>query len=339
MAKQLQYKTQIEQGEIVQSWHVSQSVDAFSATNQEAYDISVSGSFKVTGSVFIKPSTLLEQTNSYLLSYNNATGQVFKQQTGGGGAGTSGTSGTSGISGTSGNSGTSGTSGISGTSGATGTSGTSGGAGFSIVNNNSVRYITSTANSGQIEVLSTGNFYGGLNWSRVGTTITIDSDLHGLLDGDCVLIRNCGDTDYVYSPITFISNDEFDITNAVNSGDSTGTAGAYIPAVKSTSVSTAASTIVSPNSGNVQVNSIKINTGGTIGGSIYTLTMPQSISNGAGGNNSLVTSNMPVVQAYRLDTGQMDTSVYVVANTSNNFNQFPVSGMNGLIVYNIKLIF
>ena len=329
MAKQLQYKTQIEQGEIVQSWHVSQSVDAFSATNQEAYDISVSGSFKVTGSVWIKPITLLEQTNSYLLSYDDATGQVFKQQTGGGGAGTSGTSGTSGISGTSGNSGTSGTSGISGTSGATGTSGTSGGAGFSIVNNNSIRYITSTANSGQIEVLSTGNFYGGLNWSRVGTTITIDSDLHGLLDGN----------EQIIFQTTSSAVNQFDITNAVNSGDSTGTAGAYIPAVKSTSVSTAASTIVSPNSGNVQVNSIKINTGGTIGGSIYTLTMPQSISNGAGGNNSLVTSNMPVVQAYRLDTGQMDTSVYVVANTSNNFNQFPVSGMNGLIVYNIKLIF
>mgnify|MGYP001276741053 CR=1 FL=1 len=46
MAKQFNYKSQIEQGEVIQSWHVSQSVDAFSTANQVAYDISVSGSFK-----------------------------------------------------------------------------------------------------------------------------------------------------------------------------------------------------------------------------------------------------------------------------------------------------
>ena len=47
MAKQFNYKSQIEQGEIIQSWHVSQSVDAFStADNQVAYDLSVSGSLK-----------------------------------------------------------------------------------------------------------------------------------------------------------------------------------------------------------------------------------------------------------------------------------------------------
>ena len=46
MAKVLNYPSQIQQGEIVQSWHVSQSVEAFSAASQQDYDISVSGSFK-----------------------------------------------------------------------------------------------------------------------------------------------------------------------------------------------------------------------------------------------------------------------------------------------------
>ena len=55
MAKKLQYKSDIEQGKVVESWHVSQSVDAFASTNQVAYDISVSGSFKVTGSVAFEP--------------------------------------------------------------------------------------------------------------------------------------------------------------------------------------------------------------------------------------------------------------------------------------------
>ena len=84
MAKEFKYKSEIQQGEIVQSWHVSQSVEAFSAASgvQEDYDISVSGSFKVTGSVYVEPSLLLNTPQNYYLSYNNTTGQVFKAQTG-----------------------------------------------------------------------------------------------------------------------------------------------------------------------------------------------------------------------------------------------------------------
>ena len=81
MAKELQYKSDIEQGKVVESWHVSQSVDAFSATNQAAYDISVSGSFKVTGSQFISPTELNEQTRGFVLSYDDTTGQIFKMTT------------------------------------------------------------------------------------------------------------------------------------------------------------------------------------------------------------------------------------------------------------------
>ena len=203
--------------------------------------------------------------------------------------------------------------------------------------NLAVRYVTDTSNSGQIEVLSTGNLYAGLTWDRTASTVTVDSTAHGLSNGDYIVVRGGADN-YLYVAISNVSTNQFDYTSAT-SGTANGTDGAYIPAVKSTSVGTSASTIESPNAGNVQVNSIKINTGNVIGGSVYTLTMPQSITNGAGENNSLVTSNIPVVQAYRLDSGQMDTSVYDVANTSNNFNQFPVSGMNGLIIYNIKFIF
>ena len=65
--KKFNYKSQIEQGKIIQSWHVSQSVDAFSADNQVAYDLSVSGSLKITSSIFIEPSILPPQTNSYIL--------------------------------------------------------------------------------------------------------------------------------------------------------------------------------------------------------------------------------------------------------------------------------
>ena len=81
MAKELQYKSQIVEGDVVHSWHVSQSVDAFSATNQAAYNISVSGSFNVTGSVGISPTELLEIQKDYVLGYDNTSGRVFKMTT------------------------------------------------------------------------------------------------------------------------------------------------------------------------------------------------------------------------------------------------------------------
>lgn len=76
MAKVLNYESQIQQGEIVQSWHVSQSVDAF--TGAEDYAISISGSVNLTSSLSIKPVNLLTTGQNYVLTYNNTTGQVFK---------------------------------------------------------------------------------------------------------------------------------------------------------------------------------------------------------------------------------------------------------------------
>ena len=79
MAKVLNYESQIQQGEIVQSWHVSQSVDAF--TGVEDYAISISGSVNLTSSLSITPSLLLTTGQNYLLTYNDTTGQVYKALT------------------------------------------------------------------------------------------------------------------------------------------------------------------------------------------------------------------------------------------------------------------
>lgn len=82
MAKTIGYSSQVITGQIVEAPHVSQSIEAFSAANQEDYDISVSGSFKVSGSQFIKPNFLLTQTKPFVLSYDESTGQIFKMNTG-----------------------------------------------------------------------------------------------------------------------------------------------------------------------------------------------------------------------------------------------------------------
>lgn len=78
MAKTIGYSSEVITGQIVEAPHVSQSIEAFSAANQQDYDISISGSFKVTGSQFIEPDTLLTQTKTYVLSYDTSTGQIFK---------------------------------------------------------------------------------------------------------------------------------------------------------------------------------------------------------------------------------------------------------------------
>ena len=79
MAKCLNYESEIQQGEIVQSWHVSQSVDAL--TGADDYDITISGSLTLTGSAYLNPSKILSTGQEYYLAYNNTTGQIFKATT------------------------------------------------------------------------------------------------------------------------------------------------------------------------------------------------------------------------------------------------------------------
>jgi hypothetical protein len=66
-------KIGIVTGNTVEAYHVTQSVDAFTGT--EAYDITISGSLQVTGSVAINGLTNPSKTN--VLTYDTSTGQVF----------------------------------------------------------------------------------------------------------------------------------------------------------------------------------------------------------------------------------------------------------------------
>lgn len=63
----------IETGNLVEAYHVTQSIDAF--TGVDAYDISLSGSFNVTGSVAISGLSNTSQTN--ILTINTTTGQLY----------------------------------------------------------------------------------------------------------------------------------------------------------------------------------------------------------------------------------------------------------------------
>lgn len=59
-------KTGITTGQTVETWHVTQSIDAF--TGVEAYDISLSGSFNMTGSINGESGVVNDLTASYALT-------------------------------------------------------------------------------------------------------------------------------------------------------------------------------------------------------------------------------------------------------------------------------
>jgi hypothetical protein len=72
-------KTGITTGQTVEPGHVTQSIDAF--TGIEAYDISLSGSFNMTGSINGEPGVVNNLTSSYAItasySLNGGLGNTF----------------------------------------------------------------------------------------------------------------------------------------------------------------------------------------------------------------------------------------------------------------------
>ncbi len=102
----------IATGATIQAGHVQQSVLAF--RGEEEYDIIISGSLAVTGSLFNKEMSTDSGASGFgTVVVNPTTGQFLYTGSYGGAGGASNTSGTSGTSGEDGTSGTSGTSGLS----------------------------------------------------------------------------------------------------------------------------------------------------------------------------------------------------------------------------------
>jgi hypothetical protein len=63
-------KAGITTGNTVEAWHVTQSIDAFSGL--EAYDVSLSGSLNMTGSITGEPGVINDLTASYAISASYA---------------------------------------------------------------------------------------------------------------------------------------------------------------------------------------------------------------------------------------------------------------------------
>ena len=90
-------------------------------------------------------------------------------------------------------------------------------------------------------------------------TLTITSTSHGLSTGDYIVIRNMN-TDYTYLTVTATDANTLTCTVA-DTGGTSGSTGAYIPAFKASSFTEAGVTIAAPNAGDCQINSMNIVTG------------------------------------------------------------------------------
>ena len=265
-----------------------------------------------------------------------------------GSSGTSGSPGTPGSSGTSGVTGGTGSNGSSGTSGAVGSSGTSGtsaaGGGSSISYNNVSRYfVTGTGTFGtgdgpNMFAVSSATVYTGLSWTRSTTSLTIADTTATFSVGDCVVIRNAN-ADNFYTTVTSVSAGvSFTVTTA-NSGGTSGAAAAYSAAIRTTSFTSGAAdvTITCPSGADVQILGLLIQTGTRSNGGTVVITMPQSLTNGAGTNDAFGNQYFPIFRV-QSSAGTVTTAAMSIS-TSSNFNIFTIAGMTGTTAQLIRANF
>lgn len=251
----------------------------------------------------------------------------------GGNAGPTGPAGPAGTgpAGSAGPTGAAGFPGPTGSAGATGSAGERGATGVvgSGLSYNSVsRYQVypspgNTSADSQIWLVSSSTVNYSLAWTRSGTSLTITADPGGLTTGDYVIIRNCN-VDNVYAVITAVTSTDFTVTVA-NSGDLSGSDGAYSLAFKASVVDYSGSTLSAPAGGDLQLLSVLVTTGNRSGTS-YTLTLPTSSTNGAGLNTSILNSYFPIIRAQLAGNGQVVAAGMTLSTVTPN--QFTVSSLS-----------
>ena len=136
--------------------------------------------------------------------------------------------------------------------------------------------------------------------------------------------------DYVYVSVTVTDANTFTCTVA-DSGTTSGTAGAYIPAVKVSSVTQTSGAIdavvfAAPSAGNIQINKVNQYSSNQLDPWVWTV--PTSLSNGAGGFTTKKNINPIAVQLIIVDGtafSSIDTAT-ITYNLSTNINQITLQG-------------
>jgi len=146
--------------------------------------------------------------------------------------------------------------------------------------------------------MSSGTLFGGLSWTRSGTTLTVTSTAHGLTTGDYVVLRGFN-VDYFHVSITSTGANTFTCT-VTDTGATSGTAGAYIPVLNASTISDSAIEIEAPSAGNVQLISMQVYIDNSETNPKSFTVPANALTNGAGGNSSLTSRIPPVFIAWNV---------------------------------------
>jgi hypothetical protein len=173
-------------------------------------------------------------------------------------------------------------------------------------------------------MVSSSTVYYSLAWTRTTTNLVITGGTgHGLTVGEYVIIRNCN-VDNVWVPVTATTGTTFTVT-VPDSGGSSGVEGAYSKAFRTSSESSYGCTVDAPASGDCQLLSLLVSTGARSGSS-YALTLPQSSTNGAGLNTSILNSYFPIIRAQLVSSGAIVSAAMTLS--VGNPNVFTVSSLS-----------
>ena len=172
--------------------------------------------------------------------------------------------------------------------------------------------------------MSAGTLFGGLSWTRSGTTLTVTSTAHGLTTGDYVILRGFN-VDYVHVSITSTGANTFTCT-VTDSGATSGSEGAYIPVLEASTFNDTVITIDAPSAGNVQLISCVIFIADSQT-TPKTLTVPSNaLTNGAGKNASTNSRVIPSYRAFNMSAGAAIGDAGLTFSTSTNFNVYSLAG-------------
>ncbi len=148
-----------------------------------------------------------------------------------------------------------------------------------------------------------------------------------------VVVRNAN-RDYNYGQVTVTSTTTFTLTTD-NVGGTSGTDAAYIACPYVSTFSTQASATISAPGGGLagmtsQIISVKLTTGFK-STTTFALTVPVSLTNGAGGNNDFFDMNPPIASAWKYSDGGNITGIgptVAVGSAGSGFNTFTLGALN-----------
>ena len=261
--------------------------------------------------------------------------------------GSQGIQGPTGVTGPLGPTGPSGPTGPLGPTGPTGIQGPTGPAALTTFYNLVDRYQVVSTSGQTVFVTSASICYTTLNWSRSGTTLTINHNSNGRFAGERVIIRNTN-VNYLSTVVDTVSTNSFTVI-CDNSGTTSGNDCQYNLGFtyshnSSTPGSITSGILSAPTNGNVVLLSLHMYFADNVRqSSVYDLTLPASLLNGAGSNTSEDDLWVPIFVVRQQNAGNTimtPIGATLAKYVNSNYSKFEFAALGSVSTpINIQLTF